>query len=240
MTREELILQKLRTEIRKNRLFQLINEIKTNILEIPTREDYFITKEIQNDLHLKINNNISSRDSNEPNNNKIKIKLSGSNHKIYNSLESPFNNFLQKKPFHFLKLFIENFDESAITEEKFNQFINNDIIDKSKTIEENNKLILQAKNIFNLLGAFAEYTAPLEEEVLDYKETFYSNTYWTVTATSRILNVSRKTLYNWKEEFNFTNENGKVDLNKLLIFFKKSKPNYYTLLLDELVNTKSN
>lgn len=151
---------------------------------------------------------------------------------------------LEENLFHYLTLFVQTTEEAYITKENFNNFVNEKIIDPTKSTEENNEMLERCKNILTLLGIFSADIKPLQEEFSEYKKTKSENNYdsifWSKTNAAKFVGVKRQTIYNWiKEEdkkikegeegINFTNESGKVIVSIFREFLKRIKPNEYAI-----------
>lgn len=140
---------------------------------------------------------------------------------------------LEENLFHYLTLFVQTTEEAYITKENFNNFVNEKIIDPTKSTEENNEMLERCKNILTLLGIFSADIKPLQEEFSEYKKTKdennYDNIFWSKIEAARFIDIKRQTIYNWLKIEDFTNESGKVVVSKFRKFLKNHKPSEYTI-----------
>jgi hypothetical protein len=135
----------------------------------------------------------------------------------------------KERPFHHLRMFLKNVDETLIDENSFSDFIENEIL-KGRSIEEQEKNLEKARNLLNTLAMYAEYIQPIRDEALKQFQikpfNKYVGLYWSTTHTANILEVGRKTIYNWLEECDFSAKKGKLNIEKLADYLKNKNPKY--------------
>lgn len=140
---------------------------------------------------------------------------------------------LEEHIFHYLLLMVQSTEETFITKENFNKFINDKLIDPTKSTEENNQMLQHCKNVLTNLGIQATYIKPIQEEYAEYKklkeENNYDNVLWTKTEAAKFIDIKRQTIYNWIKAEDFTNEAGKVVVSEFRQFLKKYKPREYAI-----------
>jgi hypothetical protein len=140
---------------------------------------------------------------------------------------------LKETPLIYLKQFVQTVQEAFITRENLDKFINEDIIDPTKSIEENNQMQEKCKTIFAVLGIFSDQIKPIQKEFSEYKKTRdennYNNVLWSKTEAAKFIDIKRQTIYNWVKIEDFTNEAGKVVVSQFRQFLKKYKPSEYAI-----------
>lgn len=140
---------------------------------------------------------------------------------------------LEDNFYHYLYLFVQSTEVSFITRESFNNFINEKIIDPTKSTEENNQELEKLKIALTVLGIFSADIKPLSEAFSKYQnikdENNYDNVLWTKTEAAKFIDIKRQTIYNWAKIEDFTNEAGKVVVSQFRQFLKKYKPSEYAI-----------
>lgn len=155
---------------------------------------------------------------------------------------------LKDNLYSILELFIQSAEEAYVTKESFIQFVNNNIVDESKSIEENNKALEKCKNILTMLGIFSSEIKPIKKQHADYIKTIKDNSFnsvaWNKSKTAKFIEVSRPTIYNWylkeKEKIDngdagiiFINNSGNILLSKFHDYLKINQPDKYKIFKEK-------
>jgi hypothetical protein len=225
-----LELKKIKQSILCNPLTPIIKNFNSH--QLISNDEYYLKIE---EINKKIKKEIKEYELQKKNSKSIsKTDIQNvRNPKMYmfNIKQKPELKTVKERPFHHLKMLFKSLDKDLINENSFNEFIEEELL-RGKTIEEQEQNLETARNLLNTLAMYSEYITPIIEDISEHRELAnnknspYEGVFWTTTNTASILEVQRKTIYNWLDDEDFRAKKGKLDIEKLANYLKRKNPKY--------------